>query len=73
MAVDDAGHHVLAGAVDDARVRGSVEVFSDAGDLAVAQKHVGVVSVPRVTVSTVALRMSVSGGVCLCAVDHIHR
>ncbi len=42
MAVDDAGHDVLAGAVDDARVGGSVQVLADRGDLAVAQQHVGV-------------------------------
>src|ERR1044071_10327887 len=40
MAVDDARHDVLAGAVDDARVCGCVETLSDSGDLAVAQKHV---------------------------------
>src|ERR1043165_2396884 len=40
MAVDDARHDVLAGAVDDARVCGCVETLSDGRDLAVAQKHV---------------------------------
>lgn len=42
MAVDDAGHDKLAGAVDDARVGGSVEVLSDTCNLAVAQQHVRV-------------------------------
>src|SRR5690349_18703256 len=42
MAVDDAGHDELARAVDDARVGRSVKVLSDACNLAVAQKHVGV-------------------------------
>ena len=40
MGVDDAGHHKLASAVDDARIRGRVEILSDAGNLAVSQKHV---------------------------------
>ncbi len=38
VAVDDAGHDVLASAIDDARARRSVEVLSDAGDLAVANQ-----------------------------------
>lgn len=40
MGVDDAGHYELACAVDDARIRGGVEILSDACDLAVTQKHV---------------------------------
>ena len=67
MAVDDARHDVLAGAVDDARVRRSVEILPDGGDLAVAKSTSVFCSVPCVTVSTVALRMSVSGDVGLCA------
>ena len=40
MGVDDAGHHKLACAVDDARVCGSVEILPDAGNLAVANQHI---------------------------------
>ena len=42
MAVDDARHDVFAGAVDYARVRRGVEILADSRNLAVAQKHVGV-------------------------------
>ena len=42
MRIDNARHHKLARAVDDARVRGSIEILSDAGNLAVTEEHVGV-------------------------------
>src|ERR1043165_4184203 len=59
MAVDDAWHDVLAGAVDDARVRG-VEILADRGDLAVAQEYVRVL----LTITHGTLRISVSRAVC---------
>src|SRR6185369_15497219 len=42
MAVDDARHNILAGAIDYARVWRRVEIFADRRDFAVAQKHVSV-------------------------------
>ena len=53
VAIDDAGHHVLAAAVDDRRARGHHHLLADLGDLAVLH-HDEPLKVPLVTVRMVA-------------------
>src|SRR5262249_23215917 len=42
VTVDDAGHYILSGGIDNASIRGSVQILADGGDLAIAYQHVGV-------------------------------